>query len=390
MKTYVIMLAGGKGQRMGSSVNKILIPLCGRSVIMRSITAFIPYADEMIIVARPEDQPAIRAELVKSGLVFPYRFADGGITRQNSVLSGLRSIPSADPEDVILIHDAARCLVTPDLIERVIRSVRDTGSGIPGIPACSTFKICDSDSFVSETPDRASLFEIQTPQGFVAGAIIPCSEKASSEGYDCTDDAGVLEHYHIPVKVVPGDSSNLKLTEPRDLQRARSILKGDVVSVRIGMGFDVHRLVPGRKLILCGTEIPFELGLLGHSDADVALHSLMDAMLGACSLGDIGKYFPDSDERYKGISSVLLLKETSCILSEHGYQLYNADITIAAQKPKLLPYIPQMRENIASALGLFSDRISVKATTTEHLGFEGRMEGISSYAVCTVVEKENE
>ena len=158
--------------------------------------------------------------------------------------------------------------------------------------------------------------------------------------------------------------------------------------MRIGMGYDVHRLVDGRKLILCGVEVPFELGLLGHSDADVALHALMDAMLGACALGDIGKHFPDSDEKYRGVSSVLLLKETNRILSEHGFAVYNADITIAAQKPKLLPYIAGMRANTAQAVGLPEDRISVKATTTEKLGFEGRMEGISAYAVCTVVEKE--
>ena len=156
--------------------------------------------------------------------------------------------------------------------------------------------------------------------------------------------------------------------------------------MRVGMGYDVHRLVEGRKLILCGVEIPFESGLLGHSDADVALHALMDAMLGACALGDIGKHFPDTDDRYKGISSVHLLQETVRIIRDAGYKAANADVTIVAQKPKLLPYIPQMISNIASVLNLPEDRINVKATTTEKLGFEGRMEGISSYAVCTVAE----
>ena len=387
MKTYVIMLAGGKGERMKSRVNKTLMPLCGTTVIVRSLSVFIPFADEIVIVARPEEQYAVQNEISKSGLSFPFRFADGGLTRQHSVLNGIRSI-SAEPGDVILIHDAARCLVKADLVERIIRSVKDCGTGIPGVPACSTYKICDSGSFVVNTPDRASLYEIQTPQGFLAGKIIPALMKAAAEGIDCTDDAGVLEHYHIPVKVVPGDSSNIKLTEPSDLSRARSILEGDSTSMRIGMGYDVHRLVPGRKLILCGADIPFELGLLGHSDADVALHALMDAMLGACALGDIGSHFPDSDDRYKGISSVFLLKETARILSEHGYVLLNADITIAAQKPKLLPYIILMRENVASAVGVSVEQISIKATTTEKLGFEGRMEGISSYAVCTVLKKE--
>ena len=156
--------------------------------------------------------------------------------------------------------------------------------------------------------------------------------------------------------------------------------------MRVGMGYDVHRLVAGRKLVLCGVEIPFELGLLGHSDADVALHALMDAMLGACALGDIGKHFPDTDEKYKGISSLLLLKETAALISEAGYRVANADVTIVAQKPKILPWIPQMIENVSSAVGIPADRVNIKATTTEKLGFEGRMEGISSYAVCSVVQ----
>ena len=383
MSTYVIMLAGGKGERMNAGINKALMPVCGKTVIIRSLSAFIPFADEIIIVARPEDQSRILSDIRRNGLSFPFRFAFGGNTRQQSVLNGLRLL-SAEPKDIILIHDAARCLIGNDLIRRIIFSAAENGTGIPGIPATSTYKICNHDLYVTDTPVRANLYEIQTPQGFTAEKIIPFSLKAAEDRIECTDDAGVLEYYHIPVKVVRGDPNNIKLTVPDDLIRAQSILKGVALSMRIGMGFDVHRLVPERKLILCGVEIPFELGLLGHSDADVALHALMDAMLGACALGDIGQHFPDSDEKYKGISSIMLLKETARILHDHGYQLYNADITIAAQKPKLLPYIPQMTENISTALGMPQNRFSVKATTTENLGFEGRMEGISAYAVCSV------
>ena len=387
MKTRVIMLAGGRGERMKSEKNKILLSVCGIPAIIRSISAFIPFSDEMIIVSRPEEQEAIRKEILKSGFSFSFRFADGGHTRQQSVLNGLYALENPDPQDIILIHDAARCLVKAGLIERVISSVKDRGTGIPGIPATSTFKICSPEGYVQSTPDRSGLYEIQTPQGFLADLIIPLSVKASEEDFTCTDDAGILEHFHVPVTVIRGDASNFKLTEPEDLVRARNMLKGDVF-MRVGMGYDVHRLVPDRKLILCGVEIPFELGLLGHSDADVALHALMDAMLGACALGDIGKYFPDSDERYHGISSLALLNETVQILHEHGYVLYNADITIAAQKPKLLPFVPEMVKKTAEALHLPQERISIKATTTEKLGFEGRMEGISSYAVCTVMEIE--
>ena len=387
MKTYTIILAGGKGERMKASINKVLLPLCGLPVIIRSISAFISFSDEIIIVTRPEDESAIRSEIAKHGISASIRFAFGGKTRQASVLSGLLSISDPNPEDVILIHDAARCLVSQDLINRVICSVKEYGTGVPGIPACSTYKICDANMFVRSTPDRSALFEIQTPQGFTAENIIQVSQKASEEGINCTDDAGILEYYHVPVRIVNGESSNIKLTEPDDLSKARFLLKGAVSSMRIGMGYDVHRLVPDRKLILCGEEIPFELGLLGHSDADVAVHALMDSMLGACALGDIGKYFPDTDEKYSNISSVVLLNETNHILNDHGYELYNADITIVAQKPKILPYIPRMTARIASVLKLPCDRISIKATTTEKLGFEGRMEGISSYAVCTVVER---
>lgn len=384
MKTYVVMLAGGRGSRMKASVNKVLMPLCGTPVIIRSLQAFSSFADETVIVVRPDEQKLIRDEISRFDLSFPFHFAEGGETRQQSVLSGLKSL-SPDPSDIILIHDAARCLVRSDLIERIICCAAESGAGIPGVPVTSTYKLCDVDSFVSETPDRSRLFEIQTPQGFTADIILPASLRAAQDGIDCTDDASVLEHYGIPVKVVRGDPSNIKLTEPADLERARSILEGGTSCMRVGMGYDVHRLKEGRKLILCGVEVPFDRGLLGHSDADVALHALMDAMLGACALGDIGKHFPDTDDRYCGVSSVLLLQETKRILARHGFAVYNADITIAAQQPKLLPYIPAMRANTAKALGLSEDRISVKATTTEKLGFEGRMEGISAYAVCTVV-----
>ena len=202
-----------------------------------------------------------------------------------------------------------------------------------------------------------------------------------------------MEHFELVEKLV--EKSGASYAEAKealescnwDLLDAMIILEGDVLSMRVGMGFDVHRLVPDRKLILCGVEIPFELGLLGHSDADVALHALMDAMLGACALGDIGKHFPDSDSRYKDVSSMYLLKETNRIINEEGYQVNNADITVVAQKPKVLPYISRMILNIADTLCIPQNSVSVKATTTEKLGFEGRMEGISAYAVCTVLKR---
>ena len=223
MKTYVIMLAGGRGSRMNAGFNKVLMSVRGRTVIRRSVEAFASFADDMVVVARPEEQAAILEGIDTGALPFPLHFAPGGETRQASVLNGLNAI-SPDPEDVILIHDAARCLVDAETIRRVIRSVTECGTGIPGIPASSTFKVCDGDSFIQYTPDRASLFEVQTPQGFTAGKIIPVARKAAQDGFLTTDDAALLEHCGIPVKVVPGSVNNIKLTAPEDLPRARTIL----------------------------------------------------------------------------------------------------------------------------------------------------------------------
>lgn len=383
MKTGVVLLAGGIGSRMNASKNKILINIMGKTVLERSIEAFSGYVDEMIIVCRAVDIPFIRSHIEFSSYPFHIHLATGGSTRQESVRNGLLEYNSAQG-DIVLIHDAARCLVDGDLISRVIQSVRNCGTGIPGIPATSTYKICDSESNIIQTPDRDFIYEIQTPQGFMADVVKTCIDQATQEGYVCTDDAGLLEHYHIPVKMVRGSLNNIKLTTREDLLRAETILSGGHTNMRVGFGYDVHRLISDRKLVLCGETIPFEYGLLGHSDADVAVHALMDAMLGACALGDIGKHFPDTDEKYKNISSLFLLKEVNSLLQQKGYSVNNADITIVAQKPKLLPYIPNMIRNICECLHLPENAVSVKATTTEQLGFEGRMEGISSYAVCTV------
>ena len=204
------------------------------------------------------------------------------------------------------------------------------------------------------------------------------------EGFLGTDDASLVERLGIPVRLTLGDRRNIKLTTPEDMLMAEAFLPADFPALRIGQGYDVHRLVEGRDLILCGVNVPHTLGLLGHSDADVALHALMDAMLGAMALGDIGKHFPDTDERYRGISSMKLLEHVVALLEDNHARVTNCDVTIVAQKPKLLPYIPQMRENVAAALQLPIDRVNVKATTTERLAFEGREEGISAQAVCMI------
>ena len=377
MKKIVIMAAGGSGSRMNAGINKILLPLAGKTVIRRSMEAFRDLADGMVLAIRPDEEEAIHREVSLAGLSFPVRLVPGGGTRQESVLNALRSVDWA-PDDIALVHDAARCMADRAMIERVIDSCVHFGSGVPAVHAISTFKQCDGDGIILQTVDRSNLYEIQTPQGFIGAALLEASIRALNEHIQVTDDASVMEVSGMKVHTVAGDTKNVKLTTMEDYMAAENAM----MNLRIGTGYDVHRLTEGRKLILCGVDIPSELGLLGHSDADVALHALMDAMLGAAALGDIGMHFPDTDPAYHNISSILLLKKTARLLRRTGYELVNADITIVAQKPKLMPHIPQMRRNIAETVECEEDQISVKATTTERLGFEGRLEGISAQAVC--------
>ena len=381
-----IVLAGGSGQRMGADCNKVLLSLAGEPVICHSVRAFLPFADVLVLVCRTIDRDAIRESLESSGIdVASVHFTEGGMDRQASVWNGLQALPVAC--DRVLIHDGARCLVDSATIRRVMTSVEQCGTGVAAIPATDTMKIVDADAYVLSTPSRASLRAVQTPQGFLTGLLIEAHQQALQDDYRGTDDASLLEHMGHPVKLVEGNKRNIKLTTPEDMKMAASFLEESIPDFRVGHGFDVHCLTEGRDLILCGVNVPHTLGLLGHSDADVALHALMDAMLGALALGDIGQHFPDTDPKYKGISSMALLEHVVQLLESHGAKVTNADITIAAQKPKLAPFIPAMRTNVAETLGLPEQRVSVKATTTEHLGFEGREEGISATAVCMVLVK---
>lgn len=383
---YAILLCGGSGTRMGADCNKVLLPLCGQPVVVRSAKAFASLIDGMIVVVRPEDELAVRDAFASVSLPFSVRYAHGGETRQASVWNGLQALPEG--ADHVLIHDAARCLVDPDTIRRVQTAALQCGSGIPSIAAVDTIKVANGQLEAVATPDRATLRCVQTPQGFSASLIRQAHQQALKDGYLGTDDASLVEHLGRTVQLTEGNRRNIKLTTPEDMAVAEAFLNESpaLPALRVGLGYDVHRLAEGRELILCGVTVPHTLGLLGHSDADVAVHALMDAMLGAAALGDIGKHFPDTDPAYKGISSMKLLEHVVQLLREHHLRVANADVTIVAQKPKLLPYMPQMRQNIADALQLPLGRVNIKATTTEHLAFEGREEGISSQAVCMLQE----
>lgn len=377
---HAIILAGGSGSRMGADRNKVLLELQGIPVIVRAIEAFNDLVKGIVLVSRLEDIPAMQTAVAT--IQMPVTIVAGGNTRQASVWNGLQALPEECTH--VLIHDGARCLVDEATIRLCMTSVEQYGTGVAAIPAIDTIKQVDSNEIVTETPDRSCLRAVQTPQGFTVELIRRAHEAAMAENFIGTDDASLVERLGIPVRLTLGDRRNIKLTTPEDIKMAEAFLPAEFPSLRIGQGYDVHRLVEGRDLILCGVTVPHTLGLLGHSDADVALHALMDAMLGAMALGDIGKHFPDTDERYRGISSMKLLEHVVALLDTHHACVTNCDVTIVAQKPKLLPYIPQMRENVAAALRLPLDRVNVKATTTEKLAFEGREEGISSQAICMV------
>ena len=377
---YAIVLAGGSGSRMGAQRNKVLLKLAGKPVIVRAVDAFTNLVDGVILISREEDIPDMRAAMAAANL--PVTIVAGGDSRQASVWNGLCALPESCTH--VLIHDGARCLVDEGTIRRCMASVENHGTGVAAIPAIDTIKQVDADEIVTATPDRSQLRAVQTPQGFTVELIRRAHMSAQQAGFLGTDDASLVERLGHPVRLTEGNRRNIKLTTPEDLIMAETFLGRNFPALRVGQGYDVHRLVEGRDLILCGVNIPHTLGLLGHSDADVAVHALMDAMLGAMALGDIGKHFPDTDERYRGISSMKLLEHVVALLKERHARVTNCDVTIVAQQPKLLPHIPQMQANIASALELPLDRVNIKATTTERLAFEGREEGISAQAICMV------
>jgi 2-C-methyl-D-erythritol 4-phosphate cytidylyltransferase/2-C-methyl-D-erythritol 2,4-cyclodiphosphate synthase len=365
---------------MGAPVNKVLLPLEGRPVLWHAVRAFCrsPFVDGVCVVAAPEERGAVQEAV--AGLDKVADVICGGATRQQSVLRGLRALPEG--AKYVMVHDGARPLVGQRLIEDCARTLLARGSAVACAPVFDTIKRA-REGRVLETVDRAQLAAVHTPQCFAVQALIEAYERAEREGTQLTDDASAIEAAGGEVCLVESRENNLKLTTPDDLILAGALLRqraGAARMPRTGFGYDVHRLVPGRRLVLCGVEIPSDLGLAGHSDADVAVHALIDALLGAACLGDIGRLYPDDDPAYEGIDSMLLLKDVVCSLD--GFEIVHADVTIVAQKPKLAPHMARMVESLSLALP--GTHVNVKATTTERLGFEGRGEGISAQAVATI------
>lgn len=380
-----VIAAGGSGTRMGGNVPKQFVRIGGIPIIIRTLLKFETCSDidEIIVVVRDCDIETVKILLDEYKITKLTRIVKGGATRQASVLNGINAASGR----FVFIHDAARPFVTPEQIIEVVSETHRFGAAALGVPIKDTLKIVKKDGMISETVDRENKYSIQTPQGFEIEMIRAAHREAERKGVSVTDDCALAELSGASVKVVEGSSLNIKLTTPEDIILAEGILnseKGETEQVRVGLGYDVHRLVKERELILGGIKIPYELGLLGHSDADVLLHSIMDAMLGAAALGDIGTHFPDTDEKWRGADSCMLLAAVRNILKENGFSVVNIDATIIAQKPKLADFIPHMREKISEVLEISAACVSVKATTTEKLGFCGRGEGIAAEAICMI------
>lgn len=350
---------------------KQFLKIGDRTILEAAVEQFenSPIIDKVIIVTAKEYRDfccQFFHEQITDGKV---HVICGGQERQDSIYEAVKYLGDifAAEDDLVLVHDAVRPYASGDLIRQVAEAAAETGAAIAAVPPKDTVRHVEEG-----TLDRSKLWCVQTPQGFTYSVLRAAFDKAYRDGFYGTDDAGLVERMGEKVAIVEGENTNIKITTPEDL----------TVEQRIGTGFDVHRLTEDRKLVLGGVEIPFEKGLLGHSDADVLLHALMDAMLGAAALGDIGKLFPDTDDSYRGISSLKLLEKTGQAIAAAGYSLGNADITVICQRPRLADHIDEMRRNIAEILGVSIDRVSIKATTTEKLGFTGRGEGIAAEAVC--------
>lgn len=363
-----IIVAAGASSRMGFDKLSYRLP-DGQTVLEKSCAALAahPAVTQLVLVAGANRETC---ERIAQRCPKPCVVVAGGETRADSVRHGLEVASG----ELVAIHDAARPFVSQAVITAALQAAAQTGAAAPAVPVKDTIKVADADGRVQNTPDRATLYAVQTPQCFSRKLYLEALERVTGEkAHLVTDDCSLFELADFPVTLTQGDYENYKITTKEDLQKEKTM--------RIGHGYDVHRLVEGRKLILGGVDIPYEKGLLGHSDADVLLHAIMDAVLGAAALGDIGKHFPDTDPAYKGADSLALARAVAKLIAEHGYTVGNIDATILCQAPKLAPHIAAMRQNIADAFGVSLDAVSVKATTEEHLGYTGEGLGIAAHAV---------
>jgi len=390
-KVAAIIPAAGSGIRMGLSSPKQFYELGGDPILIHTLRVFQQIeAIGHIVVVVPTESCSWVEDLVQSNhLTKVYRVIAGGNERQDSVLFGLKVLP--DDVELVLVHDGVRPFVPVRVVENCLQEAEKSGAAMAAIQVKDTLKAVSSQKVIEKTINRTDVWQAQTPQVAKKELLLEAyALAAEKKDFIATDEAGLLELLGCPVKVVEGSEKNIKITRPEDLILAEAILMERGQDIRnlagsshyhSGFGYDAHRLVSGRPLILGGENIPHEKGLQGHSDADVLTHALCDAILGAAGAGDLGEHFPDTDQKYKDISSLKILQSVVSLVAAKGYVLANADITVVAQKPRLTPYFAAMKKHLAAACAVDPGRINLKATTTEEMGFEGRGEGISAHAV---------
>ncbi len=386
--TAALIVAAGRGVRAGSgNVPKQYQPLAGTPILARTLATFLahPAVDRVLVVIGEGDEEIYRSMApLHDSLMAP---ATGGETRQDSVRNGLAALAGAAPKRV-LIHDAARPFASRALIGRVVEALDSADAVVPTMPVASTLKQVDAAGRVTATVPRDGLQAAETPQGFAFDAILAAHNKASQARQQFTDDAAVAEWAGLPVVAVPGDPGNVKLTTSHDIDEATRRLTAELAlalgDVRVGIGYDIHGFGPGYEIMLGGVPVPYRRGLIGHSDADVVLHAATDAILGALGDGDIGEHFPPSDPQWAGASSDRFVADAVARVAARGGMIAHLDVSIVAERPKLAPYREAMRARIAEICGVSVDRVGVKATTSEGLGFIGRSEGISAHAVATI------
>lgn len=377
-RTVALIVAAGRGRRFGGTLPKQYAPLGGHTVLRHTVQAFLahPRVDAVRVMIHADDMDLYRSAVAGLELLEPVL---GGETRQDSVRLGLESL-AGDAVAKVLIHDAARPFVGVPVIDGVVQALDSHAGALPAVAVADTLKR-GHDGFVADTQARDGLWRAQTPQGFAFQDILDAHRRFVGE--ELTDDAQLFERADRAVALTPGSEDNFKITTEEDLMRAERLLSANG-ETRTGTGFDAHRFYAGDHVILCGVKIPFSQGLKGHSDADVALHALTDALLGAISAGDIGQHFPPSDPQWKGASSDQFMAHAADLVRAKGGVIVNVDLTIVCEAPKIAPHMAAMVARVAEILGIAAERVSVKGTTTEGMGFTGRGEGIAAQALATV------
>ncbi|MGZ8389257.1 MAG: bifunctional 2-C-methyl-D-erythritol 4-phosphate cytidylyltransferase/2-C-methyl-D-erythritol 2,4-cyclodiphosphate synthase [Rhodoplanes sp.] len=377
-----IVVAGGRGVRAGGELPKQYRMIRGVPVLRRSLLAFTSHPEIQLVqpVIHPDDERLFQAAADALPIRTP---VNGGATRQASVFAGLEAL-AADAPEIVLVHDAARPFASAALISRAIAAGR-AGAAIPGLPVSDTVKAVDASGRVVETLDRARLRTVQTPQAFAYSALLAAHRKArAAERDDFTDDAALAEWAGMAVGVFAGEAGNTKLTTAEDFARAELESLAALGDVRTGLGYDVHAFTAGDHVMLGGVRIPHDCGVAGHSDADVALHALVDAILGALADGDIGMHFPPSDPQWRGASSDRFLTFAVERVRQRGGLIAHLDVAIVCEAPRIGPHREAIRARIAAIAGIAPDRVGLKATTSEKLGFTGRREGLAAYATATI------